>query len=99
MMRYNPTGNNIGVRYDGKRFFMTTSYPTIALDPSDIYIVASAADYLDKLADQYYKDATLWWVIAQANAIKGSLAPTPGQQLRIPGNLSLILANFNTANS
>jgi hypothetical protein len=99
MTRYNPNGNNIGTRYDGKRFFLTTTYPAIAIDPSDIYIIASTADYLDKLANQYYKDATLWWVIAQANGIKGTLSPTPGHQLRIPGNINLILSNFAVANS
>ena len=70
MSRYNQTSNNVGTRYDGKRFFLTTTYPPIPVDLSDIYLVSSSEDFLDTLANKFYKDPTLWWVIAQANNIK-----------------------------
>lgn len=99
MNRYSESTTNIGKRYDGKRFFQTTSYPPIPPDPSDIYMIASSEDFLDGLANRFYKDSTLWWVIAQANGIRGKMKPKPGQQLRIPGNINLILTRFGRANS
>ena len=99
MNRYSESTSNIGKRYDGKRFFQTTSYPPIPLDSSDIYMIASSEDFLDKLADRFYKDSTLWWVIAQANGIRGKMKPKAGQQLRIRGNINLILTRFSKANS
>jgi nucleoid-associated protein YgaU len=54
---------------------------------------------LDSLALKFYKDSTLWWVIAQANNIKGTMKPKVGQQLRIPKNIDLIIARFNRENS
>jgi len=97
MNRYNTT--NVGKRYDGKRVFRTTSYPPIPNDTSDIYMIASSEDFLDELANRFYKDTTLWWVIAQANGIRGTLKPKSGRQLRIPGNINSIITRFNDANS
>jgi len=97
MNRYTKN-SNIGTRYDGKRFFRTTTYPSIPVDPTDSYIYPSSEDFLDTLANHFYKDPTLWWVIAQANGLKGTLKPKAGIQLRIPGNIGKILAKFSSAN-
>lgn len=99
MNRYNEISSEIGRRFDGKRFFLTVSYPPIPFDSSDVYIIASSEDFLDNLANRFYKDVTLWWVIAQANGIKGTMKPKAGQQLRIPGNINAILTRFSQANS
>jgi hypothetical protein len=99
MNRYNINFNNIKNRYDGKRVFITTRYPAIPVNSDDIYVTATDADFLDSLANKFYKDSTLWWVIAQANYIKGTMKPAVGQQLRIPSNISTIVAKFNRANS
>lgn len=77
-------------------------YPNVPLSESDMYVITNVGDRLDLLAHQYYKDATLWWVIAMANnnTTKGALYPTPGTQLRIPTNLNNVLnlyKQFNTA--
>jgi nucleoid-associated protein YgaU len=97
MNRYNTT--SIGTQYNGKRFLRTTRYPTIPLSSSDTYIIAASEDFLDILANKFYKDPTLWWIIAHANKIVGSMKPKVGQQLRIPGNVDLIIARFNRENS
>lgn len=99
MNRYKITDNAIDTRFDGKRFFKTTVYPEIPLDPTDTYIVATSEDFLDTLADRFYRDSSLWWVISQANNIKGTLKPKVGSQLRIPGNINSILMRFSVANS
>lgn len=99
MNRYNQTSNSVGTRYDGKRVFKTTSYPTIPLRSSDVYVIATEADFLDTLARKFYRDETLWWIIAQANHIKGTMKPTAGTQLRIPTEVESIVVNFQRANS
>jgi hypothetical protein len=99
MNRYNISYNTVKNRYDGKRVFTTTKYPVIPVNSDDIYIIATDADFLDSLADKFYKDSTLWWIIAQANSIKGTMKPKVGQQLRIPSNVTTIVAKFNRANS
>jgi len=96
MNRY-PTDSDAR-RWDGKRVHLTTTYPTIPTSFSDIYIIATETDYLDTLAKRYYGDATLWWVIAQANGIKATLKAPTGQQLRIPRDIQSILTEFFSAN-
>lgn len=59
-------------------------YPFIPYRDSDIYLYAKRSDRLDLLAYRYYKDVSLWWVIASANNIgKGTLLIEPGR-IRIP---------------
>lgn len=86
-------------RYDGKRVFKTTKYPAIPIGYGDIYLIASEGDFLDTLALKYYKDSTLWWVIAQANGIKGTMKPKSGTQIRIPTDITGIVSKFGRANS
>lgn len=76
----------------------TTRYPKIPVGANDIYIFASEADYLDTLAQKFYRDSSLWWIIAQANGIKNTLKAPEGTQLRIPQDTGKILSDFNQAN-
>ena len=79
----------------GKRFYGTIIYPTIPKSSSDIYIMARKGDRLDLLANSYYNDPTLWWVIAQANHLgKGTLSISEPQRIRIPIDLDSILTSF-----
>jgi hypothetical protein len=98
MNRYIQSDNNVFSRYDGKRVFRTTRYPKIPVSLNDLYIVASETDYLDSLAYKFYKDSTLWWVIAQANNIKATLKAPTGIQIRIPRNIEQIITAFRKAN-
>ena len=98
MNRYPINSSTTFKRYDGKQVFRTTHYPKIPTTSSDIYIIANEMDYLDSLAYKFYRDVTLWWIIAQANGIKNSLKAPTGKQLRIPQNIDTIIANFNQAN-
>jgi hypothetical protein len=99
MNRYTSNNNNTFQRYDGKRVLRTTRYPKIPIGFDDVYIIASETDYLDTLAHKFYKDSTLWWIIAQANGIKASLKVPTGSQIRIPQNIDIILTNFKRENS
>lgn len=87
-------------RWDGKPVYRTVIYPAIPVSDSDIYVTVSDNDYLDSLAFKYYKDTSLWWVIAVANNLgKGKLSIDVTKQLRIPTNITSILQNFRLANS
>jgi len=91
-IEYSPISN--------RPYFSQGFYPTIPLDPSDIYVITTIGDRLDSLAYSYYNDPTYYWIISIANnnITKGSLYPVPGTQLRIPTNLNSILALYNTFN-
>ena len=90
------------IRPIGKRYYDTTKYPEIPFRSNDIYVITGFGDRLDLLANQYYSDTTLYWIIAAANPQKvsgDSLFLTPGIQMRIPANVSDIIASFNRLNS
>ena len=87
-------------RYDGKRVYLTTSYPVITPQDSDIQVISNETDYLDAMAEKYYGDATLYWIIALANNLgKGRLSVPPGLIIRIPTNTNQIIAQFNSLNA
>lgn len=87
-------------RYDGKRVYLTTSYPIIPPSDTDIIIITNENDYLDTLAYKYYGDPTLWRIIAWVNNIgKGRLSVPPGLSLRIPTNVNEIIDKFNKINN
>ena len=86
----------------GAEFYTTNFYPQIPLNSNDIYVITDFGDRLDLLANQFYNDPTLYWVIASANPDEielDSLSVKGGIQLRIPIQLESILSNYETANS
>lgn len=100
MQRYNQTiKTGIATTEAGKRYFTTVQYPEIPVSHMDTIVYAKETDFLDTLADKYYSDKTLWWIIAKANNIVGRWSVPPGTKLRIPHNKMTILASFNRLNS
>ncbi len=83
-----------------KPYYKGRYYPNIPLSESDVYVITNAGDRLDNLAYVYYGDPTMWWIIAMANnnATRGALYPTPGTQLRIPTDLTAVLNQFKQFN-
>ena len=92
MKRYD--NNKIKIDKDGKRVYTTTYYPPIPLTNSDQFIQTKVGTRLDNLAQVYYGDSTLWWVIAKANGISGKVVIKSQTYLRIPSNISEILEKF-----
>ena len=75
-------------------------YPEIPLDENDIYVISQYGDRYDTLAQEFYKDSELWWIISSANNYqKGSLVVTPGVQLRIPADKSVAISLFEEVNN
>ena len=98
MNRYQNT--NIFVTPKGKRYYGTIKYPTIPLSIDDIYVYTTQGDRFDILAQQYYQDPSLWWVISSANSAlpQNSYYIPEGQQIRIPQNVASAVAEFDALN-
>jgi len=87
MKRYEENKAKLTNKFNDKRkkVFKTIIYPKIELHVDDIYIESRQGDRLDNIAYQYYRDTTLWWVLAEANNIgKGTMYVDPGRKIRIP---------------
>jgi len=70
---------------DGVEFWDTLVLPDSIPQQDDTQHIVSSNDRIDLLADRYYQDARLWWVIAWANGL--DIIPTDmkeNAQLRIP---------------
>ena len=107
MNRYQNTPK---ITIDKKICYQTTKYPEVPLSDNDVYVYASQGDRFDILADQYYDDQSLWWIISIANtAVAGTSLPSDlpqdslvipeGKQIRIPANYSEVLNNFKVLNN
>jgi hypothetical protein len=80
-------------------YMESTIYPKIEPKDTDFYIIASAGDRLDLLANVYYKDPSMWWIIAVANNLNdANFFVEVGTQLRIPADVSDILNNLYKIN-
>ena len=84
---------------NGRLLKKNTLYPNVPVSEDDIYVISTAGDRYDTLAKQFYRDASLWWIIASANNHqRASLVITPGVQLRIPADKALALQLYQDLN-
>ena len=81
------------------RVYDSVLLPNIDATDLDIVVITIQGDRLDLLANKYYGDTSLWWIIAVANNINdASFYVTEGLQLRIPSNVSKILNDLEKIN-
>lgn len=86
-------------KYTKKKYLGSVLYPKIKPNDNDMYIISQQSDRLDILANKYYNDESLWWIIAVANNLNdASLSIQPGIQMRIPSNVSKILNDLEKIN-
>lgn len=91
-----PTNKSI----NGKKYFKTTLYPKIEPQEDDYYLYTNNETRLDILANTFYGDKSLYWIISMANNIpRHSIYPPPGTQLRVPTQVNEILNEFNRLNN
>lgn len=85
---------------EGIRYYKNVLYPQIPLSENDIYVITGEGDRFDLLANQFYNDSTLWWIISTANETlnQGSMYMPVGTQLRIPQNITSIISEYNKLN-
>jgi len=110
-MRYNiepsPNTTSLTTNYQTEQqplpSLQNIKYPEISLDFLDIYVYTNRGDRYDLLANSYYGDYSLWWIISRANPnfTQDSLMPPIGSQIRIPnksrvGDILSAYKNLNT---
>tara|TARA_R110000744_G_scaffold371874_1_gene483150 strand:+ start:70 stop:375 length:306 start_codon:yes stop_codon:yes gene_type:complete len=91
--KYKTKGNKI--------IYKPIRYPDISLSSEDIYIITTIGDRLDSLANQFYNDIRLWWIISTANphiVRRDSYALKPNLEIRIPSKITKILKDFEKIN-
>jgi hypothetical protein len=99
MGRYSNT--RIRRNQNGDRVYSYTLYPKIPIKNSDVFIAPVYGTRLDNLANDYYQDPSLWWIIAQANGIKGFTSLYSKNfkgELRIPTQIQDIINEFESIN-
>lgn len=98
------------IKSDNNYYYQTTRYPEIPLSENDIYVYTVQGDRFDILANNYYGDQSLWFIISIANtAIAGTNLPSDlpqdsliipeGSQIRIPANYPGVLSDFKKINT
>ena len=96
-MRYK--NNRILRDRDGIRYYKPRIVPNVPIKGSDIFVYPLYGDRFDTLANRYYGNPNLWWIIAKANEIgDGKIAPNPEKKLRIPTEIEPILESVVNSN-
>jgi len=82
-----------------KQYLESTIYPIVKASDTDLYIISEKGDRLDLLANKYYGDQTMWWIIATATNINNAtFYVEPGIQLRIPVDITKVLTDLQNIN-
>tara|TARA_B100000902_G_C27286171_1_gene904546 strand:- start:486 stop:767 length:282 start_codon:yes stop_codon:yes gene_type:complete len=89
-MRYNNT--NKTKDKNNKLYYSPSFVSNIPLKDSDIFVPVSEGARFDMLAQRYYGDSNLWWIIAKANEMgKGKLGIDVTKKIRIPTEIDDII--------
>ena len=77
---------------NGVRYYKPTIIQNIPLQDTDRFIFPFDGDRLDIIAQRYYGDSNLWWIIAKANEISdGQIGLDPEKKIRVPIDIENIL--------
>lgn len=81
------------IEYNSEKVYEFPWQCEINKSDGDVYLYITSSMRLDQLANEYYGDPKLWWVIAQANNLKNPLIEFKiGTMIRIP-SLSTLIQN------
>ena len=96
-MRYK--GNIVKKDKNNIRYYKPRIVPNIPIKDTDIFAYPIYGARYDTMAQRYYDDSNLWWIIVKANDISdGKIAPDPLKKLRIPTEIDDILQSISQAN-
>ena len=85
---------------NGTRYYKPTVVPNVPIKDSDIFVYPIYGDRFDTIAQRYYNDSSLWWIIAKANELsKGQISADPLKKIRIPTEIDDILESVQKSNS
>ena len=94
---------NLGVfnSRTGQEIYRNIKYPEIPIGDRDFYLYASEFDRYDLLANRFYNNQSMWWIISIANSNNelNSLFPPVGKRIRIPADPQAILTEFSEINN
>ena len=97
-MRYK--NNTIKKDINNVRYYKPRIIPNVPIKDTDIFVYPLYGDRFDTIAQRYYNDSNLWWIIAKANELsRGQLSPNPEVKLRVPTEINEILEAVNLSNS
>jgi hypothetical protein len=102
--------NILKTKIDGNLVYVTSRYPEVPLSSNDIYVYTTQGDRFDVLAQQFYGDSSLWWVISIANTAvavtdlpsdlpQNTIVIPEGIQIRIPSTDQNVIHSFHVINS
>lgn len=67
------------------RYYETALLTDIPIEDVPFYYISKEGDRMDTLAERYYQNPRLWWVIAKANNfVNGSVVIPTGTNVYIP---------------
>ena len=96
-MRYR--NNKIRKDKDNIRYYKQRIIVNIPIKNKKKFVYTLYGDRFDTLAQRYYEDSNLWWIIAKANEIgNGKISPNPEVKLRIPTEIDDILESIDNSN-
>jgi len=82
---------------DGRKVYPPKIYPNIPKSDQDLFVVTQTGDRYDNLANQFYGDSSLWWIITSANNVHDApIGIKEGTILRIPQNYQKIIKDFES---
>ena len=97
MSRYRSTrvgSTDLSSRYKDRKGvvsrYETTVHPKVSEKNNDILLITQPGDRLDDLAFKFYKDPTMWWVIANANGLN-SMNVEEGLSIRVPVSITELI--------
>ena len=83
---------------NGNNIVSTSIIPAIRKQNTDTFVVMVEKTRLDHLAHRFYGNPNYWWIIANANDIKGTMYAKLGSQIRIPRDINRIISEYNRIN-
>ena len=83
---------------NGTRYLNRVEYPSIPIRDNDVFIRGVFGETFMNIANRFYQDKDLWWIIARANNQGDSIYTVPGKEYRIPQNISIILQELEQLN-
>mgnify|MGYP003126846229 FL=1 len=96
-MRYKDTPQR--QNQQGNRVYGTTFYPKIPIRDSDKFQFFPRGTRFDKIANDFYGDASLWWIITLSNGVTNAdIQVDPIKEYRIPTEIEPILSDFKQLN-
>ena len=83
---------------NGTRYLNRVEYPPIPIRDTDIFIRGIFGQTFMNLANKYYGDKDLWWIVARANHQAESIYMIPDKEYRVPQSVALILQEYEELN-